>query len=342
MPLKLIPPSPQRRTPYFTVRGTYLGCYVDRSTKTDRRKDALKILNEWREQIQRGEYRTGKEVVAQPEAPIEKTFAHAALSYIQAGGERRFLGPAIDQLGAKLLDAIDQAAIDAGAVAAFPKGAAAYRNRNFYTPVSAVLKHAGIERKIRRPKGWRGKRSTKWLEPEQAFAIFKAADEIDLEFGILLRFYCYTGRRLSEVLDIVLSDVNIKRQTIYLPDTKNGEPAPVYLPPVLVAALANHPRGLNRPDTEKLFRWRKSGRMYKLWKAVKLAAGIDLPKRQGGFHVFCHTYGTWLHRLGLDAWDMTETKRWKDPASAKRYAHTEPGAMARKADLFPVEKKSRR
>lgn len=341
MPLKLIPPSAKRRTPYYSVRGTYLGIHVDRSTKADRLDQAKKVIKLWREQIERGEYRTGKEV-DQPAGKSAPTFADAALAYIRAGGERRFLGPAIDQLGTKLLADIDQAAIDAGASASFPNGTAAYRNRNFYTPVSAVLKHVGHKLEIKRPKGWRGKRSTAWLEEDQAFALFKAADKIEAEFGLFLRTLCYTGMRLSECLNITLREINLKTATIYLPDTKNGEARPVHLPAHLVAALANHPRGLNRAATERLFHFRVNGHLRKKFSTAKAAAGIVLPPRQGGFHVFCHTYGTWMNRLGMDAWDLTETGRWKDPASAKRYSHTEPGAAARKSDLFPVEKRRRR
>lgn len=121
MPLKLIPPSKERRTPYFTVRGTFLGVYVNRSTKTGERRQAGKILREWEDQIKRGEYRTGSPVIEKGPEP-ELTFAGAAIAYMNAGGERRFLTKAIEHLGREPLSALDQAQIDAGAVAAFPKG----------------------------------------------------------------------------------------------------------------------------------------------------------------------------------------------------------------------------
>ena len=77
MPLKLIPPSKARRTPYFTVRGTFLGVYVDRSTKTGERRQAIKIRREWEEQIKRGEYRTGPQIVEkQPEACSPRVRQH--------------------------------------------------------------------------------------------------------------------------------------------------------------------------------------------------------------------------------------------------------------------------
>src|SRR5471032_2473792 len=134
MPLKLVPPSKDRRTPYFSVRGTYLGVHVDRSTKTGERRQANTLLKRWEKQIERGEYGKPQAVAEAPKA--ETTFAAAAVAYMNAGGERRYLTEAIEELGAKPLSQIDQTEIDAAAVRAFPKGTAAYRNRNFYTPVS--------------------------------------------------------------------------------------------------------------------------------------------------------------------------------------------------------------
>jgi integrase len=342
MPLKLIPPSKERRTPYYSVRGTLLGIYLDRSTKTGERKQAVKVKREWEEQIKRGEYRSGPPIVEKgPEA--EMTFAGAAIAYMNAGGEKRFLTQAIEQLGREPLSKLDQTRIDAGAVAAFPTGTAAYRNRNFYTPVSAVLKHVGIDNKLKRPKGWRGKRHTTWLEPAQAFALFKAADKVDAEFGLFLRYLCYTGMRLGEALNVRIRHVNLERQAIYLPEPKNGEARSVFLPAVLVTALANHPRGLNRPADQKLFRFGINGRTRDMLKQAKKAAGIVLPFRQGGFHMLSHTWATWMRRYGkLDTYDLVDTGRWKDPASARRYAHTEPTETARMADLLPVEKRTKR
>ena len=72
-------------------------------------------------------------------------------------------------------------------------------------------------------------------------------------------------------------------------------------------------------------------------------AGLSFPKRQGGFHLFCHTYGTWMKRYGkLDTYGLTRTGRWKDPESADRYNHTMASEEARRADLLPVAPKSPR
>ncbi len=328
MPLKIIPPR-KGWSPYYRVRGTYLGIYVDRSTKTCQRATANKLLAKWQREIEAGEFATKD----------EPTFAEAALSYMQAGGDRRPLAPLLRHFGNTRLRNIDQAVIDDAAHKLFPNATPATRNREVYTPVSAVLKHNGIEKKLRRPKGWRGKRSTSWLEPDQAVRLFLAADNINLEFGLFLRVLCYTGMRLSEALGVPLTQVNLSHQMVYLPETKNGEARAVHLPPVLVDGLLQHPRGLDRDPNERLFRFHAGGRLRAMLNEAKRAAGVSFPRRQGGFHLLCHTYGTWMRHYGkLDTYELVETKRWKDPSSAARYAHNKPSAAARKADLLPGAK----
>ena len=112
--------------------------------------------------------------------------------------------------------------------------------------------------KIKRPKGSRGKIVTDWLWPDQAFRIFKAAQTLDEEFEILLEFLCYTGCRLSDPLKMKCSDVRLSEAFAFVGKTKNGKPRPIFLPPVLVARLACHPRGIDRGD-ERLFRFHKGG-----------------------------------------------------------------------------------
>ena len=60
--------------------------------------------------------------------------------------------------------------------------------------MSAILKHAGIDFKIRRPKGSRGRELTGWLWPEEAERLLTAAFKSDAEFGLLCMFLLYTTR----------------------------------------------------------------------------------------------------------------------------------------------------
>jgi integrase len=366
MPIKLIPPR-KGKTPNYALRGTYLRVYVDRTAGTPDKKLAAKALKDTERAIELGEYSKPQPV----EPPRAATFADAALSYLKAGGEAKYLSDIIELTGEHALrdtplTEIDQIAIDNAASALYPGAPATTTNRQFYTPVSAVPKRAGIERKIKRPKGWRGSKATSWLEPEQAFPLIDAAYEIDPEFGLFCLTLLYTGMRLSDPIDAKLRDLKLGQALLYVPDTKNGEPRPVHLPPVVVDAfraqppraarprketgepLANGAAGRSRRDAgvpflergpdEKLFRFHISGHLRKLLALAMKRAGLTFPRRQGGFHLFCHTYGTWMTRYGeLDTFGLLRTGRWKDADSADRYNHTIASREARRADLMPTK-----
>lgn len=367
MPLKLRPPTPGK-TPNWHVRGTHRGIYIERTAGTADKTEAKQFMREIREAIERGDYSPEK---PQPQpAQVEPTFAAATLAYLKAGGNPAYIGKIIDQTGPhalrdRPLSSIDQMTIDNAAAALYPNGTAQTKNRQFYTPVSAIMKRAGIEKKLKRPKGWRGNKSTAWLKPEQAFKLFAAADIIEAEFGLLCRMLCYTGMRISEALNIKLGEIDLDAQTIYLPKTKNNDARSVYLTDGLVKALRAQPAREARPrkiagktlpngaagrsragaaipflergDECRLFRYHTGGKLRGMLAAAMKRAGLRFPPRQRGFHIFCHTYGTWMHSHGqLDTFGLTRTNRWKDPRSADRYRHTGVSEEARRADLLPV------
>lgn len=322
MPLKLIPPRPGK-TPYWSVRGTYLGVYIDRSAKTGKRAIAQRQLKKWEGEIERGE-------LAERGEP---TFASAALGYMAAGGERLYVTPLLTFWGEKPLRLIDQAAIDAAALALYPHASPATRNRQLYTPVSAILKRAGVDHRLKRPKGSAGTPRTEWLWPEQAERLFEAAEQVDVEFAVFLHLLCHTGLRLGEALWLLVEDVRLVESFAFVRSTKNGEPRPIYLNAQVVAMLAGHPRGMDRAG-ETVFRFRKCGRLYNLLRAAKSAAGDDLSWVT--FHSLRHTYATWMRRYGgADELGLLATGAWKDPKSVKRYVHVVVSEEARRADRLP-------
>lgn len=323
MPLKIISPR-SGKTPYYSVRGTHLGVYLDRSTKTGSRAEAARFLKLWKDEIDRGAFAK----------PGEPTFLDAAVPYMAANNDR-FLEPIMERIGAKPIRQITQDMIDNLAISLYPKATPATRNRQVYTPISAVLKHAGVKWDVRWPKGWRGHARTEWLEKDPAFRLLAKADEEDEEFGLFLRFLLYSGLRLSEALSLKTDDLSLADRYAQARNTKNATEMSVHLTMPMVAALANHPRGIDRPG-EKLFRFTKCGRLYARLGRAKKAAGPQFGFV--GFHTFRHTYGAWMRRYGgLDTTGLLATQRWKDAASARRYEHAVTSEESRKADLLPVE-----
>jgi integrase len=147
-----------------------------------------------------------------------------------------------------------------------------------YTPVSAILHHAGVDLKLRRPKGAKGRVVTDWLRTEDADAIVGAAEQVGAEFGTLLRALLYTGLRLGEVLAWEWSNLNLDERAAWTRREKNGIESDVKLRPDLVAALQ-----LLRPaeGRGRVFRLHQGGHLKHLLTRAKMAAlGLPCPTRR--------------------------------------------------------------
>ena len=62
MPLKLRDPRPPK-TPNYSIRGTYLGIYVERTAGTPDKKIATSVLKAIKKAIERGDYAATPEPV---------------------------------------------------------------------------------------------------------------------------------------------------------------------------------------------------------------------------------------------------------------------------------------
>lgn len=323
MSLKLSPPRPGQSS-NWRIRGTHLGVAIDQSAKTADRKIASKYLTKIKADIEAGKF-------AAHGAP---TFASASIAYRNAGGSQRFMAPLIRHFAETPLSDIDQAAIDNAAARLYPAASAATRNRQVYTPVSAILRHAGVAIIIRRPKGSQGTRRTAWLEQDQAFAVMAAATRQSARFGALLTFLLYTGARLGEALALTWGDVDLDGERAVIRQTKTEGVRTAFLPKTVVAALApfkGKPAG-------RVFQFTKSGRLYSLLEAAAAEAGVNIPERIA-FHIFRHTWATWMRRhAGLDTAALVETGAWRSRKSASVYEHLDATEEAKKVAKLPTPK----
>lgn len=344
MPLKLVPPR-KGKSPNWSMRGTHLRVYVDRSCGTDRQAIARRILRDLESRIERGEY------PEKPVAPTGPTFLSAAIAYMRAGGEREPMARLIAHFGETPIAEIDQQVLDAAAIALHPDAKPATRNRKVYTPVSAVLHHAGLPVVFRRPAKSKGEQRTDFMTPADATAVIAAAEAQDAEFGLMLRFLLYTGVRIGEALALRWEDTQIEEAYALVRTSKNGDPRPLRLRPDLRDALIAH---RDNRDFGKVFRFRMGGGFKeRLVKAKLTACGVPIPARRRHqpkeerripphrlhwvtFHTFRHTWATWMRRYGgLDEIGLIATGNWRDPRSARRYAHAVPRDEWAQVDALP-------
>jgi integrase len=342
MPLKLIPPR-NSKTQNLYIRGSYLGVAVDKSSGTDKRSIARLVLRRLEEQIERGEYPPRE---AAPRTN-ETTFLSAAIAYMEAGHSKRFVAPLIKHFGETPLSEIDQAAIDAAAIALYRGVTPATRNRLVYTPVSAILRHANVEIKLRRPKGGKGRVVTDWLKPADAFGIIAAADAFDPELGTLLRFLLYTGVRLGAALNLQREDIRLAESLAWVRHQKGQAASDVRLRDDLRDALDAHLAGHNHG---RVFRFHQGGHFKHQLVRAKLAyLGLPCPVRRPkgwraplsrlawvNFHSFRHTWATWMRQAGTDVQGLVATGNWRDMRSAARYAHAVARDEWHRVDLLPA------
>lgn len=322
MPLKLKPPR-ANKTPNWSIRGTYLGQYVDTTAGTADKKIAQKELKKIERDIECGRYAK----------PVGPTFNDAALKYLKLGKDNRFIDKLVDYFGSMSLSLIDQEAIDKAADELYPLASPATKNRQVYTPMCAILTHSKIRLNLTRPKGGNGERRLFWMTPDQVEKLVNKASERDAEFGLFLAFLFYTGVRLSEALEAQISELNLQESWLRILDTKNGSPRLVHLPPTLVAALAAHPRGFDRQG--KIFRFGKNGRLYKWLDAACQASGVIIPEGVA-FHAFRHTWAASMRRYaGLDTTGLVATGAWKSRTAASFYEHSVQTEEAQRANLLP-------
>jgi hypothetical protein len=230
MPLRVV--KGRHGSPNLYLRGTVRGIRIDESTGTSSRAKAEEIRTR-RESELLDQSIHGRRATA--------TFASAALSYMQQGGEGRYLTPLLAYFGVERLSAIDQAAIDRCAALLKPGAATSTINRQIHTPISSVLKHAAARgwcefRPIERPRQPKGK--TRWLTIEEAGRLISSAS---VHAAPLLTFMLYTGARVAEAVYLRWEQVNLIRRHVVFLDTKNGTDRGVPLHPMALAALANLP-----------------------------------------------------------------------------------------------------
>lgn len=346
MPLKIVPTrSKITKVKNLYIRGSYLGVPVDQSARTDSARLAKIVKKRIEGEIERGEY--GKRV--DPEGVRrEPTFLSAAIAYMEDGYRRRYVQPLIDYFKDTPLSEIDQAAIDRCALALHPRTSPSTRNTCVYTPVSAILHHAGVQITLRRPKGAKGKPRTNWLTPADAFGWIMAADAIEPELATLMLSLLFTGPRISAALDVRRADFLLDEAAQWARPQKGQDAHAVKLKSELVdrlrELLASH-------DRQRVFRWHYGGHLKWLLVRSKLEfLGIpcpavrprrwrEPPNRLKGytFHTFRHTWGTWMRRYaGATVDDLIDSGNWKDRRAAQRYVHSAPTGLWDAVERLPA------
>lgn len=318
MPLKLIR---RHSSPFWYIRGSVRGKSVDESTRVADREqaEAIRAKREW-------EIVTRQIGGSRPVA----TFVEAAVSYMENGGEARFIEPILGHFKTTPLSDIGQAEVEACARRIYPDAGPATINRQVFTPVSAIMTHAA-QRKLcdkpafRRPTEPRGR--VRWLTlAESDRLIGKAAPHLKP----LLTFLFYTGARVGEALALDWREVDLTRASVIFLETKNGDRRGVPLHPRALVALANLKRRTGRVflrpgrKTEKYPGPKPYADKEDGGGQIKRAfAGACRRAKIKDFHPHdCrHTWATWHYAANRDLAGLMKLGGWRTVQMVLRYAH---------------------
>jgi integrase len=317
MPLKL-----KRRPgrPHWYIHGTVRGIALRESTGVADRKaaEAIRAQREW-EIIQRSVF--GREATA--------TFLGAAVSYLEAGGEKLYLKPIIARIGSRPLANIDQIVIEQTARALYPLASPGTLNRQAFTPIAAVLNHAAkrglcAKRIIERPEQPKGR--VRWITFKEAEELLAACSK---HLRSLVMFLLGTGARMSEALYLDWREVDLTRAHVTFLDTKNNESRGVPLHSRLVNELRTlrHKQGrvfrtpAGLPYAEKSS---GGGQIKTAFKGACRRAGIaDFSP-----HDCRHTWATWHYAANRDLIALMKLGGWKSERMVLRYAHINVAQLA--------------
>jgi len=242
---------------------------------------------------------------------VAHTFSTTADSYLEHGGEPRYLPPIREYFGEAPLPTITPFAIKQMALTLYDKQSNATRNRVALTPARAVMIH-GYERgwcpliRLPRFKQEPPKRKTPasipWLQ------IFVRQCDLDRlpHLAALVMFMSLTGARISEAINLRWSEVDLMRRRAILLKTKTSRNSPRSLTDALAKRLIA--LAVEQGPEERVFRYRSRHSVAERIAAVCRRAGISYKSPH-----LCgrHSFATNAMAMGADLKEAMDAGNWK-------------------------------
>ena len=221
---------------------------------------------------------------------------------------------------AKIAD-MNSGSIRQSAIDLYPNAANSTRNRQAIVPSLAVINHCAELQLCPPLRMKRFKTDTKIKKPatlEWINAFRAHADRVDIE--ALALFLFATGARIAEALAVGWDDIDFRKRTVLIRQTKLGDERIAHLPSDLFLALANLPR--DRQPFAIAYTTARDA-----WDRTVKAAGIE-PLT---FHSCRHGFATALSDQGVGGATIARAAGWKSAQHLfKTYLHSSDDATVRR------------
>jgi integrase len=203
--------------------------------------------------------------------------------------------------------------------------------QRFKATFSAAVNYLATEEGFDAPKLPRGEKvsskRTRYLTPEQADRLIKAYASHVQPIAIML---CWQGVRIGECLRCDWLHLDWKANSIFIPDSKNGEPRTITLHPETRTALHRLWVMRGSPSEGPMFLTNR-GEPYRDPRDYKIPSGSPIKKahatacRRAGivdFHVhdWRHHWASRCVMAGIDLETIRQEGGWKSLRMVERYA----------------------
>ena len=192
---------------------------------------------------------------------------------------------------------------------------------------------------IRLPSG-RGTERDRRLKPEEKAALLKACDDYGGDLPHIVRFALETAMRRGEITDIRWDMVDLKKRTVTIPETKNGEKRIVPLSNEAVRILST----LQRRITGKVFGYTDSHSITQAFiralSRAKSAYGKECAEKgidpdasflaNLTFHDLRHEATSRLFEKGFNPMEVATITGHKTLQMLKRYTHLKAEDLAKR------------
>ncbi len=175
------------------------------------------------------------------------------------------------------------------------------RERPDYNYLKSVWRHLRTELEIEVPKAEKKLPNVPTEEEIQRYyqAVWQAKNVQDM---VLIKTLLYTGVRVSELVKIKLSDVDLERCQIRINAGKGGKDRIVPFPVTFKEVLAMHQATMEKKKATYLFEstWKRkytTRGIHKVLAKYAAAAGLEKPISP---HQLRHFLLTWLKKQGID------------------------------------------
>lgn len=231
------------------------------------------------------------------------TFEECALAYIEDGGDKRFIMPMANHFSGRRLKDIRPKDIRDAAREIYPLAKAATHNRQAITPARAVINFG-------HQQGWCAAIRVKHFEAEKPKRrsvnrtyIDTLIQECNPHLVALVLFLHQTGRRIGEAMQVEPVHLDLKRKTISIAKTKNGDGFTAHLTAELTVTLADL-----KPRSGLVFGYQSRSAVRNALRRATSRAGLPY---LGTHQIGRHSFATTLSNEGWSSKAIAEAGGWK-------------------------------